>query len=80
MDLKVWTRSVPERDTRASACRAWRAKGGTSMGAIKSVLQWMRAKIRSLGAFAGGEDLTDAQSHRGDNYERKSNPGGAAGL
>ena len=42
------------------------------MGTVKSVLHWMRAKIRGLGAFASGEDLTDAQTHRGDNHERRS--------
>ena len=46
------------------------------MGVVTSVLHWMRAKIRSLGAFASGEDLTDAQTHRGDYHERRSNPAG----
>lgn len=43
-----------------------------SMDVIKSVLHWMRVKIRKIREFASGDDLYDAQSHRSDHHEAKS--------
>ena len=43
---------------------------------IKSVLHWMGAKIRKFREFASGDDLYDAQTHRSDDYEPRSNSPG----
>ena len=45
------------------------------MGIIKSVVQWMGAKIRRFREFASGDDLHEAQMHRGDDHEFRVNPG-----
>ena len=52
------------------------ARRETDMGAVKSVLHWVAATIRRFREFASGDDLHEAQMHRGDGHEIRPNPGG----
>jgi len=46
------------------------------MGMVTSVLHWMGVKIRHFRDLTSGDDLHEAQTHRGDYHEPKSISGG----
>jgi len=52
------------------------------MGAMRRAWGWTTKKLRNMRELFSGEDLEDAQEHRGDYHEFKANPGsgGAGGL
>ena len=46
---------------------------------IKDMAHWLGAKVRSWKDLVSGDDLQDAQDHRGDYHEYKANPGSGGG-
>ena len=46
------------------------------MNVITAPFRWLGAKMRAIRELTSGEDLQDAQEHRGDYHEFRSNPGG----
>jgi hypothetical protein len=46
------------------------------MDIVKAALRKFGGLIHRARDWASGDDLRDAQAHRGDDHERRANPGG----
>jgi hypothetical protein len=46
------------------------------MDAMRSFFRWVGDKVTRFRELTNGDDLNDAQMHRGDYHEFKSNPTG----
>jgi hypothetical protein len=49
------------------------------MGVMKDAWRWISSRVHSLRDLVSGDDLQDAQDHRGDDHEFKANPGSGIG-
>jgi hypothetical protein len=50
------------------------------MNVVKATWHWVLSHVRKMRELVSGDDLQDAQDHRGDYRERKANPGAGAGI
>lgn len=55
------------------------AEEGFGMEILKTALRAVGRWLRSARDWASGDDLFEAQSHRSDGHELRSNPGGPGG-
>ena len=46
------------------------------MSAIRSILRWIGDRVRNFRELTNGDDLNDAQMHRGDYHEHRMLPPG----
>ena len=46
------------------------------MDRFRSALRWVRDRVRHFRELTDGDDLHEAQMHRGDYHEFKANPTG----
>ena len=46
------------------------------MDTMRTALRWLRDKVTRFREMTNGDDLHEAQMHRGDYHEFKSNPTG----
>ena len=49
------------------------------MNLMKATWQWVSSHVRKVRELVSGDDLQDAQDHRGDYHEHKANPGAGIG-
>ena len=49
------------------------------MGGAKTAWQWISSRVHHIRDLVSGDDLQDAQDHRGDYHEFRANPGSGIG-
>jgi hypothetical protein len=49
------------------------------MNVVKTAWRWIASRVHGFHDLVSGDDLQDAQDHRGDYHEYKANPGSAIG-